>query len=347
MMTNFDKRISKKPGDLPTVFFEENERQEALKNSLISDNNILLIHDNPAQEIEDIIRVHANYMRGWAEILKLYPERNEDLIKRFPWYQAGHDDVDAIISHNQKNNPINDLSFRTWCNQQNQHKRTGTRILADSWTHIALVEPNRLETLASTRKAFIVPLHLTVLADQLQSENPSHVETKGAIEPKIPTCITYPALSSALDVYSDQKIEEIEEEEKQKNQFENPCDAKVSNEKTSKSTAPKPYVNSWYSAVETGIKQGFTLYRKISVDDRPWPDKLYFRWAIDLSSLYHAYYERLQNNSKIKHSRNHINWQNRLISRGSGGAAFALAAAQALARADRRGAFAIPKQPSS
>lgn len=195
---------------------------------------------------------------------------------------------------------INHISFKDYYAKCNWLDRKNTQVLADSLANIALVNRDK--------EAFIVPLHLTILTD---------IQSASAIESI--RFIPYPAISSILDLYS--------------NRYESD-DGQVDEKK-----AMDQFVKSWYPAVHTAIQQGFTIYRKMVVGERHWPEKLYFRWAVDLSPVYDAHYARPEVKQSVE--RISMTLEERLVGGGSCGAAFALAAAQALARADRRGMFSV------
>lgn len=328
MATEFRHRISKTPGDLPTVF-KEPERLLALKYSLVNEERLLLIYKDADEKREtlNILNIHTEYTLGWVDILDACIKDIKN-IKEPLWWRAGVDDADAV-QHDSKQDQ-NERSFRKWCTRFNQLSRTNTHVLADSWTNIALIELHRLENYQTDLQPFIVPLHLTVLADQEQFKDAEQESKSEGGHRKIPTLIPYPSITSILDVYSNQKIVERDnkdEEEKSKEDEENEAESKEL----------KPFIISWYGAVETGIRQGFNYYRQLAPNDRCWPERLYFRWAIDLSQLYKSLYKK----KKYPDRKNRIELNERQVGGGSCGAAFALAAAQALARADRQGMFSV------
>lgn len=315
-MDRFSKGISRSK-KLPEVFFEgSSQRLPTIRGMIQKKKGKLSIADHTGM-IPKELQEHASYTTDWLTLFTAYQTgQRQPALKETPaWWRAGLDDVTSFLSVAVN---TDDRSFKAYYAHYNRLERINTRVLADSWTNVALVR-----RVGRDEEAFVVPLHLTVLADRAPDDAASP-ETVCAGGTWMPTCLPYPALSSLLDVYSNHP-EKLPADECGEGQPQ----------------VTEHAVQSWYPAVNTGIQHGVILYRQKVLGDRHWPQKLYFRWAIDLSSLYDAHYLK----PEIQQEEcTYIELKDRLVGGGSGGAAFALAAAQALARADRRGEF-TPNAP--
>lgn len=291
---------------------------------LLEDGEELLI----AEECDICsLATHAYYIKDWLNILNVC--KTGTIQTNLPiWWRPARDDAQCVVSYTENtSSQLHSKGFIACYHQYNRLNRRDTQVLAESLTNVALVKISIPDN-QNDDKAFIVPLHLTVLADL--ETNKTNIDGK-----KFPDCISYPALSSILDLYSDKGDKKPQGEKENQNQNQNQENKAPINKDERKKVE---YIEFWYDAINAGIQQGFAIYQNLTVGGRCWPDPLYFRWAIDLSPLYDAYYKdyKLPN-----HLLPPIKSKDRLIGGGSCGAAFALAAAQALARADRRGMFSV------